>query len=413
MNLSKTNMELRSYLESLKNKSLDIVNHELEKDSGIINFFDPADDRNKIFESYQISDEDNISMPERPGFCDFQTNSRLSDSICNIIFKKKIDPEIIIEPTCGKGGFIISALKCFKNISTVYGIEIHKQHLWLTKFSVLQHFLCHPEQKKPKINLIYSDIFKYDFSEVVKACKDNTFLILGNPPWVTNSQLSVIESSNLPKKINYKNHNGIDSITGKGNFDIGENIAHKLLTLFSNYKGYFSFILKNSVIKNIIHAQKSSDFLISSIEQYAIDAKSEFNAAVDASVMFCRFGMKNEFTVDVYDIYEMEKRNSYGWADSKFVSDILKYVSFSKYDGLSPFEWRQGIKHDCSKVMELEKVNGFYKNGFEKEYELESNLIYPLFKSSDIANGNEPRKSVIITQSKIGQDTSYYKKTIS
>jgi len=38
-----------------------------------------------------------------------------------------------------------------------------------------------------------------------------------NPPWVTNSQLSALNSNNLPAKSNFKQAKGIDAITGKQN----------------------------------------------------------------------------------------------------------------------------------------------------------------------------------------------------
>ena len=49
--------------------------------------------------------------------------------------KKNISPKVVIEPTCGKGNFIIASLKNFDSISSIFGIEIYKPYVWETKFN--------------------------------------------------------------------------------------------------------------------------------------------------------------------------------------------------------------------------------------------------------------------------------------
>lgn len=76
------------------------------------------------------------------------------------------------------------------------------------------------------------------------------------------------------------------------------------------------------------------------------------------------------------------------------------------------YTWRSGIKHDCSKVMELEQVgDGLFQNGMRQQYSLEVEYLYPLLKSSDIGNGRVTacRKFVLVTQKSIGDDTSIIK----
>ena len=46
---------------------------------------------------------------------------------------------------------------------------------------------------------------------------------------------------NLPRKNNFKNHSGLDAMTGKGNFDIAEFIT---MSLNQKYK-YFIYKFKN------------------------------------------------------------------------------------------------------------------------------------------------------------------------
>ena len=62
-------------------------------------------------------------------FGDWQTNYELATEVCNLLKSKGINPQIIIEPTCGVGNFILAALNTFENLEGVYGIEIQKSYL--------------------------------------------------------------------------------------------------------------------------------------------------------------------------------------------------------------------------------------------------------------------------------------------
>ncbi len=189
-----------------------------------------------------ISIQKNIlKEPDRSEYGDFQTNKNLSDKICGLLKKNNINPEIIVEPTCGKGNFIISSIRTFNKIKYIYGIEIYKPYVWETKFQILDYFLNNPKINPPEIDIFHYDVFDFNFKTITEKHKEQKILILGNPPWVTNSKLSSLGSNNLPHKSNFKNHNGFDAITGKGNFDIGEYISIKLISVFSEFNGHFAF----------------------------------------------------------------------------------------------------------------------------------------------------------------------------
>jgi hypothetical protein len=220
--------------------------------------------------------------------------------------------------------------------------------------------------------------------------------------------LSTLNSTNLSKKSNFKNAKGIDAITGKGNFDIGEFISLKMLDLFSKKNGHFAFLIKNSVVKNIVFEQKKNKYPISDIEKHTINAKQEFNASVDASLFVCEFNSTPEFTAKEFDFYTSKPRVSLGWVNNKFASDIEKYKKYQHLDGICPFEWRQGIKHDCAKIMELERIDGGFRNALGEEFELEEDLVYGILKSSDLKENtiDNSRKYTIVTQKRIGEETS-------
>lgn len=86
-----------------------------------------------------------------------------------------------------------------------------------------------------------------------------------------------------------------------------------------------------------------------------------------------------------FDFYNNSTfKNTFGWVQDKFVSDIELYRHISDIDGIFPFEWRQGIKHDCSAIMEFDRVNGHFFNGLQQEIYLEEDLVFGVLKSSDL-----------------------------
>lgn len=364
------------------------------------------------FNNALYSVKNTVSETERSEYGDFQTNENLAQSVTTYLRKqKKINPTIIVEPTCGKGHFIVAALSTFSHIRTVIGIEIHRPYIWQTKFNIIELYLVNPITQKPTIELFHCNVFEFDFNTIVHNSTE-TILVLGNPPWVTNAALSTMESNNIPQKSNFKNHSGYDAITGKGNFDIGEYITLMMFDRFQTTKGHLSFLVKNSVIKNIIFDQYKRQYTISHFEKLTIDSKKEFDVSVEAALLVCALDSEPTSVCKEFDFYNpSEKIKEFGWFNDKFVSNIDLYTHSFDIDGICPFEWRQGIKHDLSGIMELDRVNGHFVNGKTEEVSLEEDLIYGILKSSDLKGKviRTPRKFTLITQKKVGQDTEYIK----
>ena len=68
-----------------------------------------------------------------------------------------------------------------------------------------------------------------------------------------------------------------------------------------------------------------------------------------------------------------------------------------------------GVKHDCSAVMEFERQpDGTLVNGLGEAVEVESEYVYPLLKSTDLAHGRSSavRKWLLVSQSRPGEDTA-------
>ena len=386
------------------------INNVIKKTCGISNFFMNQEEVNDF--SVQINEYNSIvSEPHRRQYGDYQTNNELASDVVKYALKKFGDIEFLLEPTCGRGNFIIAAIEQVTDLKKIIGVEIYLPYIWETKFKILTHYLNNPQKQYPEIDIIHQNVFDFPFEEVAQSTKQLKTLVIGNPPWVTNSELGSIESNNLPKKSNFKKHSGFDAITGKGNFDIGESISLIMLKCFQKHNGGFAFLIKNSVIKNLIHDQKVNNFWISNSQKLNIDSKKEFNVSVNASLFIAHLNIVPEYTCCELDFYNNEFITKFGWHEDKFVYSIRDYSLSSLIDGKSPFTWRSGVKHDCSKVMEFESLDTHFINGLGEIFDIEEDLVYGLLKSSDLKlkQTKTYRKHTIITQRRVGGKTNYIK----
>lgn len=238
-------------------------------------------------------------------------------------------------------------------------------------------------------------------------------LILGNPPWITCSGLSVLNSDNLPYKSNIKNHKGIEAITGKGNFDIAENIILRVIQQFYDKEGKIAMLCKTSVIRNIVRDIPKLKLKISNVREMLIDAKKEFNINANAALFVADFNTHGEKFCLVSSLYEPNvKLREYGWFHNKFVSDIGLYEKYKYIDGYSSFEWRQGVKHDAEKVMVLKITDDSLLNGLQEYVEVEEEILYPFIKGSDLVKNRVIKDTVykiIITQTSPQENTIHLK----
>lgn len=397
------------FFKSKKNAmaTIEEANKLLQKECGVRDFF-TCD-----YELLQIAEELNstyayVACESNTEYGDFQTNQKLANQVTEKLKNNGLSPQVVVEPTCGKGHFILAVLNTFDDVEKIYGIEIQKKHFWQAKFNVLDFYINNPDKKKTEIHIIHSNIFDYNYQTIKNTIGEKELLLIGNPPWVTNSELSAMDSKNLPQKSNFKQHKGLDAMTGKGNFDIAEYITIDLLKNFGHNKGNMAFLVKNTVIKNIVYDIPKLKLPIANLKKQNIDAKKEFDVSVDAALFSCQLNQDTECYCQESDFYTSEIKCNFGWNNNKFMSVLS---ANNEIDGISPFIWRQGIKHDCSKVMELEYDGNSYSNKLGEHFSLEDNLVYPLLKSSDLKTtiANPTRKMTIVTQKFVGQDTSYIK----
>ncbi|HXG83271.1 MAG TPA: N-6 DNA methylase [Pyrinomonadaceae bacterium] len=330
-------------------------------------------------------------------FGDFQTPKELAFEICRLLSKSGVQAESVVEPNCGLGSFVQAAGKIFFS-SEIFGFDISPKYV---------EFARNKFTDDKNISISQANFFETDWKKLFDSLP-KPILILGNPPWVTNSQLSVLESKNLPQKENFQNFGGFEAMTGKSNFDISEWMLIRLLESLNAQNAFLAMLCKTSVARKVLKYAWKNEIHLAKSAIYRIETEKYFNASVDACLLFCEFSdsVQNP-TSKVFDSLEAGKYcGKIGFKNNELIASIDLYERWKYLNGSSPIKWRSGIKHDCSKVMELTKVGDGYKNSFGEIFELEDEFVYPMLKSSDIANGNlTPRRWMLVTQKQVKSDT--------
>lgn len=330
-------------------------------------------------------------------FGDYQTPSEFTDIVCNYLKSYlKLNPDVIIEPTAGIGNFINSSLRIFKNIKLAYGIEINSDYC----------DICKENNSDNRVMIINDNFFTYDTKKLVKS---NELLIIGNPPWATNSDLDI----NLPPKLNFKGLQGTDAITGASNFDICEYIILKIIEEFKCTNATIAMLCKTSVARNILIEIKRSKAHTEYVKMIEFNANKVFGISVTACLLVIQLS-PFEKSYSVCEVVDIEKpdviKDIIKFKDGFLVSEMIEVENF---EGECELEWRQGVKHDCSKIMELKKIsNGTYINGNKEVIDLENKFIFPLMKSSFFKFPiikDDFKKYVIVTQRKARQETKHIK----
>ena len=235
--------------------------------------------------------------------------------------------------------------------------------------------------------------------------------MLGNPPWVTNADLGLLRSTNLPTKNNFQGHKGLDALTGKSNFDISEWMLLNQLEWLRDRSGWIAMLVKTSVARKLLRQAWQRGDPVGRAAIYEFDAMQHFRAAVQAClfVLPVSIGGRSQ-DCDVFgSLAAAEPQSTIGFHDEILVSDVRSYIQ--NRDLVGPNEhyvWRSGIKHDCSKVMELSaSEDGMLINGLGEKADLEPDIVFPLLKSSDVSkNRMRTDRHMIVTQCEIGEDTA-------
>ncbi len=336
-------------------------------------------------------------MKQQKEFGDFQTPRHLANSVVALVAELYDRPDLVVEPTAGLGTFLHAAHGLWGDDCCYEGYEINADYVALAQEKLA----------KSGVRMVQQDFFGMDWGSVLQRRPQSKALIIGNPPWVTNSELGTMNSGNLPQKSNFQGLRGLDARTGKANFDIAEWMLIQLIQALPE-SGAIAVLCKTMTARKVLRHFWKMDVGLASSKLFMIDAKASFNVAVDACLFFATGKRTDARSASVYDSLSLAaKRTDFGWVSGQLVSDVKAYHELQSIDGVCCYTWRSGIKHDAAKIMELSPCDqGQWMNGLGEIVELESEFLYPLLKSSDLGNGKcLPRKSVLVTQKHTSQDT--------
>lgn len=334
-------------------------------------------------------------MPNNP-FGDFQTPIELAVQCLRVL---DLPSEArIFEPTCGWGTFLEAAARISPK-SERFGVEINSEYA---------------NRARSWGRVKTANIFDVSMPDVTAWSTATPLFVVGNPPWVTSAELRRMNSDNLPDKSNFKQVQGLDALLGSSNFDVCEFIILKALREFSSEPFVLGMLCKTQVARNVIEFAASIGLPIIDAGIYRIDAKTWFNAGVDA----CWFTVKIDPEQDARYVASVHEdlfisdyalpASRFGLVDGKMVSDIQTYEKVKVADGTSPYVWRSGLKHDASSVFELVATPApTTKSG--EVLQIEEDYVYPFLKSTDVfrARHDQLSKWVIVPQLTFGADTRH------
>ena len=333
-------------------------------------------------------------------FGDFQTPYTLARRVCELLRRLEVLPKSIVEPTCGRGSFLRAATATFPECATTLGFDINPKYVQVANTVAGVEVHC-------------EDFFEKDWARTLSSLPD-PILVLGNPPWVTNSAMGVLGGENLPAKSNFQRLSGLDAITGKSNFDISEWMLVRLLKLLSGREAVLAMLCKTTVARKTLNHAWRMNLQVATSSVYSVDAHKHFEASVDACLLVCKLkpGVSSRESASYQSLEASAPNSIFALRDGQLVADLGAFKTYGHLGGQFPRKWRSGVKHDCSRVMELRPIaRDYFKNGLGEVVRLESTHLYPMLKSSDLTKLHpNPSRFMLVTQRSTADDTSSIKR---
>jgi len=327
-----------------------------------------------------IEDAPRLSARQRG---DFQTPDSLVAQVWSTLDASLYD--ILVEPTFGLGTFFTGMPRACKG--SLVGWEIHDEYYGVTVRELRA-------RQYPVDRLFHGDVLSATTADI-GGSRDSSVLIIGNPPWVTNAEQGSLGGKNTGRKSNVKAFRGMDARTGKSNYDIAEAIVLHVFDMARVFRSVqFALLVKFSVATNLLQFLGKYPH-VGCFEFHRIDAHRYFDAAVDAGLLKFRVGEDTQqcSSCAIYESIGGRKVGEITTVGNRLIYDAPGYerTSFMETRGSSPYVWRQGVKHDVRKVLELRKTESGIWNGFGEPVDIETDTLYPFYKGSDIFHGREPR----------------------
>ena len=266
-----------------------------------------------------------------------RTPALLAGQAFNLLVRQAVSPASVVEPTCGAGSFLRASGDAFPECNLLLGFDINPDHAQAARSKV----------KRAQVRC--ADFFAQDWPNTLDKLAE-PILVIGNPPWVTNSTLGAINGTNLPAKSNFQRFNSLDAITGKSNFDISEWMLTHLLERLSGRNAVLAMLCKTAVARKVLHHAWKNKLQIEKSSTYGISALDHFGASVDACLLvsFLTPGA-NSRECDVFATATLESSEpdtTFGLHNGRLAADLNSLGAYGHLCGESPLKWRSGVKRD-------------------------------------------------------------------
>ncbi|MDB4937810.1 MAG: modification methylase NspV [Labilithrix sp.] len=335
---------------------------------------------------------------------DWQTPASLAEAVlARVVAAGLRAPRTVIEPTCGEGTFLVAAAQRFPR-ARVAGWEIDAGYTRVAQGALAR------VQRPGESSVHEHDFFTVDWRSELDAAL-GPILVVGNPPWVTSAGLGVLGSTNLPAKQNARGLRGLDAITGKSNFDVSEWMIVRLLEVLAGRDATLAMLCKSAVARRVVETVDARGLDVTPVGIWGVDAARHFDASVSAVLFVAETRRKKAFARASWPVYTdlraTEPSSSIAIVDGVLVADAARFTRTRHLAGRCEPEWRSGVKHDCARVMELQRAGNAWTNGLGERVDIEQELVHPLLKSSDVANDRAASsRAMIVTQRQLGEDTA-------
>jgi len=342
---------------------------------------------------------------------DWQTPVELADAVMGLVAGIEPGARAVLEPTCGRGAFLVAARRALPAARLV-GYELRHEYVTGAREALVGTGACVEE----------ADFFETSWESVLEALPE-PFVVVGNPPWVTSATLGVLAGTNAPVRSNFKKHGGLDALTGKSNFDISEWMIRRLVEAARGRRFTLAMLCKASVARRLIERAAAERWPFAGSVR-AVDARAHFSAAVSAVLLVLEGKMASTAPGDEPDwaLYSSlgasVPSSRLGVRAGRAVRDLEAQRRTEPLEAqrrTEPLEagkaraaaWRSGVKHDLARVMELTRSGDGLANGLGERVEVEQAHVYPLLKSSDLANERGGvERYLLVTQTGLGADTT-------
>jgi len=343
-----------------------------------------------------------VKSRQKTEYGDFQTPVLLAEAVCRLLRAEGVQPGCVLEPTCGEGTFLEAAAGVFADCERLVGREWNRSYVAEARRRL--------SSVPGEVDLAQADFFQQDWSSLLDR-QPGPLLVLGNPPWVTNSALGTQGSGNLPTKSNFQNERGIAAKTGKANFDISQWMILHLLEAMPQQDATLAMLCKTTVARKVLQQAWKAGLPLTNCSIRKIDSREHFAASVDACLLVCHMqDGKSAATCEVYEQLDADQLSTVlGMHGGNLIAD---QTALTRQRHLLASQvttrWRSGVKHDCRAIMQLERQGRGLVNGLGEAVELEPDYVYPLMPAGAVYRGEVARTDtfLIVPQQRTGEDTA-------